>query len=45
MPDDAPLYYLYVNGPKPPPVVVLDRRIGRGVCVVGVPLPDWHKAR
>ena len=42
---EAPRWDRYVYGPKLPPVVVLDRRIQRGVCVATVPLSDWHKAR
>lgn len=36
MPQGAPLWDRYVYGPKLPPVVVLDRRIQRGVCVASV---------
>lgn len=35
----------YVIGPKLPPVVILDRRIQRGVCVVsGVSAPPDSRA-
>ena len=34
MPKDAARWDRYVIGPELPPVVVLDRRIQRGVCVV-----------